>query len=303
MLDIWNLEGFGLGPEIEVAEAFNKGWTRKEISDAFGGGHQACFHNWYGDATLAKKAKKAKTHQKEPLLTFNREWNPQLPKAPGQHGVVFCGLQHFDDKTKVDKPITFFVRESNNNWVQIGDYSVKRWGEISPKHLNLLPPTMITVWVNGALDSEWGKRWVEHTNDNLIAEAKESGNEPNLVEYTDLGMRTALIDGRLIISFTIMECVDYRQHWHDRLEHYRRNPKPSKPKRKGKGSSRKQGPAKKAARAKGGRKVVKEESESEDSEADYGPWSDTEELEDEDARRSRRIATLPKKRLSGLTAE
>jgi len=210
---------------------------------------------------------------------------------------VFCGLQHFDDKTKVDKPITFFVSESTNNWVQLGDYSVKRWGEISPKHLNLLPDTMITVWVRGTLDSEWGKRWVECTNNELIAEAEESGTEPNLVEYTDQGMRAALIDGRLIISFTIMECVGYHQNWHDRLEHYRRNPKPSKPKRKGKESPRKQGPAKKAAKAKGGRKVVKEEAETEDSEVD---WSDVEELEDEDARLSRKIATLPKKRLSGL---
>jgi hypothetical protein len=33
MLDIWNLDGFGLGLEIQVAELFNKGWTRKEISD------------------------------------------------------------------------------------------------------------------------------------------------------------------------------------------------------------------------------------------------------------------------------
>jgi hypothetical protein len=156
---------------------------------------------------------------------------------------------------------------------------------------------MITVWVRGTLDSEWGKRWVECTNNELIAEAEESGTEPNLVEYTDQGMRAALIDGRLIISFTIMECVGYHQNWHDRLEHYRRNPKPSKPKRKGKESPRKQGPAKKAAKAKGGRKVVKEEAETEDSEVD---WSDVEELEDEDARLSRKIATLPKKRLSGL---
>jgi hypothetical protein len=33
MLDIWNLGGFGLGLEVEVEEAFHKGWTRKEISD------------------------------------------------------------------------------------------------------------------------------------------------------------------------------------------------------------------------------------------------------------------------------
>jgi len=33
MLDIWNLDNFDLRPEIAVPELFNKGWTRKEISD------------------------------------------------------------------------------------------------------------------------------------------------------------------------------------------------------------------------------------------------------------------------------
>jgi hypothetical protein len=282
---------------------------------AFGGGHQVCFHNWNGDATLAKKAKQEKTSQKEPLyvfrlfgleaylpfphfrsVTFSRDWNPQLPKEPGQHGVVFCSLQSFDDKTKVNKPITFFARESVNNWRQLGDYCIKRWGEISPKHLTLLPPTMINVWVNGALSSDWGKQWVEKTNDNLVTEAEESGKEPDLVEYTDQGLRTALIDGRLVISFTIIECVGYCQHWHDRLEHYRKHPKPSKIGKR-KGSLRKRGPA---AKAKNGRKVVKEESDVEDSEADYGSEGDLEEVEAEDARRSRRIANLPNRRPSEL---
>ena len=161
---------------------------------------------------------------------------------------------------------------------------------------------MITVWVNGALDSEWGKRWVEHTNDDLVKQAKEDGTDPNLVEYTDEGMRTALIDGRLIISFTIMECVGYRQDWHDRLEHYRQHPKPPKTKSKRKGSeSGNQARGRKVAKGKGSRKIVKEESEAEDSDADYGSENDAEDVEDEDARRNRKVTKLPKRRRSKFT--
>jgi hypothetical protein len=52
LLDIWNLDGFDLGPPVKVADKFNRGFSRKVISDALGGGHQEVFHNWGG-----KKAK------------------------------------------------------------------------------------------------------------------------------------------------------------------------------------------------------------------------------------------------------
>lgn len=72
-LDIWNLDGFELGPEITIEDLPKCGFTRKQIADAssichcpnllaltlyqaHGGGHQECFHHWYGDATLTKKS-------------------------------------------------------------------------------------------------------------------------------------------------------------------------------------------------------------------------------------------------------
>lgn len=33
LLDIWNLEGFDLGPPITVDEKYNRGFSRKVISD------------------------------------------------------------------------------------------------------------------------------------------------------------------------------------------------------------------------------------------------------------------------------
>lgn len=165
----------------------------------------------------------------------------------------------------MDIPITFFVRDGPNEWVQLGSYSVKRWGEISPKHLNLLPPTMITIWVHGALVSEWGKDWVEGTNVQITKLAAKSGTEPQLVEYTDEGMRAALADGRLIISFTIMQCVGFDYGWHEELLHYKDNPKPSQSQTKKRGAGKGRARASKAVKGKGGKKIVKRESGVEDS--------------------------------------
>lgn len=233
-------------------------------------------------------------------MTFNREWNPQLPAAPGQHGIVFCGLQTFDDRIKVDIPVTFFVREGPNQWQQMGLYSIKRWGEISPKHLNLLPPTMIAVWVHGALVSDWGKKWVEGTNENILENAQASGSEPRLVEYTDEGMRAALADGRLIISFTIMQCVGFRHDWHDQLLHSKDHPKPPKTQKRKRASGKQEERVSKNSKGKGTRRIVKHESEvdsDDDSDGNgNGSSGGAESSEDEGGRR---IAKLPAKRLSG----
>lgn len=196
-------------------------------------------------------------------------------------------------------PVTFFAREGPNKWVQLGLYSIKRWGEISPKHLNLLPPTMINVWVNGALDSDWGKRWVEGTNKLVVDKAQASGNEPRLVEYTDEGMRAALGDGRLTISFTIMQCVGFHYDWHDQLLHFQNHPKPPKTKRK-RGNGQQAERASKPSKRKGVRGIVKRESYIEDSDGDGdGDGGSSDDAERLEAEGSRRIAKLPAKRLSG----
>lgn len=202
----------------------------------------------------------------------------------------------------VNIPITFFVRDGPNEWKQLGLYSVKRWGEISPKHLNLMPPTTITVWVNGALSSDWGKKWVEGVNKEIMEEAQESGRAPRLIEYTDEGMRAALADGRLVISFTIMECVGFRHDWHDQLLHFQKHPKPSKANGK-----RKCAIAQQAGRgsklSKGARRAVEHESDADnlgsgDDDNGGGSPGDAESSEDEG---SRRIAKLPVKRSSKRT--
>ncbi|KAK7052188.1 hypothetical protein R3P38DRAFT_1638280 [Favolaschia claudopus] len=97
--DIWNVDGFGLGPTIDVDERYNRGFSRKVISDAFGGGWMVCYHHW--------KSKPVKGDI-GPFLTFNRSWNNALPASPGVHGIGFFNMNGCPTSPE---PVNVFVGE------------------------------------------------------------------------------------------------------------------------------------------------------------------------------------------------
>ncbi|KAF8201257.1 hypothetical protein K438DRAFT_1965766 [Mycena galopus ATCC 62051] len=280
--DIWNVDGFGLGPTCEVPEKYNRGFTRKVISDAFGGGHVSCYHHW--DPKPDKPAK-------VPFLTFNRSWNNALPASPGLHGIGFFGMNTCPASPQ---PVNFFVGEGTNNWRLIGTYDYLRWGEIAPHHISLLPPTVLNNWVDGTLDSQWGKSWIEDTNKKL--------NDARKVVFTRDGVLAALKDGRMVIPFTILKCVGYPQDWFEKLLYYEKHPQPPKGKvksRKRRAPGKTQGSPKKQARvsAEGKGKAKQEPLSDDDSDSERGV---EEESDDGDSNYfngdgARRIAGIPKR--------
>ncbi|KAH7929880.1 hypothetical protein BV22DRAFT_102551 [Leucogyrophana mollusca] len=268
-LDIWNLDHLNLGPSLKVDEDLWVGFSRKVIADTLGGGHQECWLNWQG--TEAKGI---------PYAAFNRSWNSELPRSPGQHGVVFATFRKFNDGTPVDHPIDFFVGENPNDWRYIGRYELGRRGEILPHQLELLPQNVVHNWAKGILKSNWGREWVDKTNEAIVETAELSGDPANLIEFDTEGLRTALNDGRLVIGFTIMKCVGYRSEWHEQLLHYQAHPKPSKSqnkKRKSTGVSK--GTPAKRLKNRSGRKAS-DESHREDGSDDYDGPEDDDELEE-----------------------
>ncbi|KAJ7489226.1 hypothetical protein FB451DRAFT_684879 [Mycena latifolia] len=280
--DIWNVDGFGLGPTIAVDEKYNRGFTRKVIGDAFGGGHVVCEHHWH-----PKPGQETKT----PFLTFSRSWNNALPVRPGMHGMGFFGMSSSPVKTQ---PLNFFVGEGTNDWRLLGTYNYTRWGEIAPHHISLLPPLVLDSWVNGMLSSQWGKSSIEDTNATLEA--------PRRVELTSESVLQALQDGRLGIPFTILQCVGYPADWFEDLLHYEKHPKPAKPKAKKSGKRRgpqAQGSPKKQARTmqKGkqkGKREHDEEDELEDEpDASRQIGRDSDSSDSEYLEGPRRIAALP----------
>ncbi|KAJ7678064.1 hypothetical protein DFH06DRAFT_565339 [Mycena polygramma] len=194
--DIWNVDGFGLGPTVEVEEKYNRGFTRKVIGDALGGGHIEPCHHWN-----PKPGQEAKI----PFTTWSRSWNSALPVSPGTHGMGFFSMSTCPVKPE---PINFFVGEGTNDWRLLGTYDYLRWGEIAPHHISLLPPLVLDLWVNGMLSHTWGKAAIEEANVDL--------QDARKVKYTHESVLEALNDGRLAIPFTILKCVGYPKDWRNR---------------------------------------------------------------------------------------
>lgn len=174
-----------------------------------------------------------------------------------------------------------------NDWRLLGTYDYLRWGEIAPHHISLLPPFVLNTWVNGALSSQWGKSWIEKANEKFPDARK--------VNFTQDGLSQALHDGRLVIPFTILQCVGYPEDWFERLLYYEENPKPPKSKNGKRRGPKAQGtPKKRAKTQKKGKHQIKEESEDEADEYRQGG----EEFHDSDSEYDdgpRRIAMLPKR--------
>lgn len=110
-------------------------------------------------------------------VTPSHELNPALPERPGQHGIVFGSFHTFNDGTTVNRPLPFFSKMDKNDWRYHGIDNVKRWGEISSTHLKYLPPDVLKHWVKGTLRSEWGKQWVDQSNNRIKEGAKKAGRE------------------------------------------------------------------------------------------------------------------------------
>ncbi|KAJ6466805.1 hypothetical protein C8R45DRAFT_1172027 [Mycena sanguinolenta] len=277
--DIWKVDGFHLGPTVEVDEKYNRGFTRKVISDAFGGGHVVCYHHWY--------PKPAGKPTKTPFATFNRSWNNALPTSPGLHGMVFANVRTC---RLAPQPVNFFVGEGTNNWRLSGTYDYLRYGHIAPHHISLLPPGVLNNWVDGMLNEAWIKR---------VNAGLEAGQK---IPFTRAGIVEALKDGRVEIPFTILKCVGYPEDWFEKLLYYEKHPKPKKSKESkaklGKRPGRGQAKGSPQKRAKGSGKVKLEETpepllEDGDSESNRESDGESDDDDDEYPDGGRQIATLP----------
>ncbi|KAF7377573.1 hypothetical protein MSAN_00179900 [Mycena sanguinolenta] len=200
--DIWNVD-------VQVDEKYNRGFTRKVIRDAFGGGPQDCRHHW-----KPKPGKPGKT----PFVTFERARNNALPISPGLDGMAFL------DMTKcpiAPEPINVFVGEGINNWRLLGTYDYLHWGNIAAHHIPLLPREVRNI--NWAKDKLKAKDWLEKASEHL--------KPSNRIEHSSAGIMEALKDGRLEIPFSTLKCVGYPKDWFDKLLYYEKHPKPKKSKK------------------------------------------------------------------------
>lgn len=77
-------------------------------------------------------------------LVFNTDWNPDLPKKPGEHSMVLseCILT-------IPCGIHCFTGTGPNCWIVTGKYLVKQSGGLTADHMRGLPVKTRLEWVKG----------------------------------------------------------------------------------------------------------------------------------------------------------
>ncbi|KAF7306615.1 hypothetical protein MIND_00452900 [Mycena indigotica] len=193
---IWSVDAFNLGPTVDVpARYIAKGWTRKAISKAFGGNTQIVHHHFGSNAT------------RTPFLTPNRTWHPPLP-TPGMHGIAFLDIRDCPNRPE---PINIFSGEGRNDWRLLGTYEYSRYGEIAPQQAAQIPGEVLDEWIQGFITKDWGKRSIASANEYIV-------DDDLKVVPTEASVKAALLDGRIVLPFTILKCVGYPMDWIRRLE-------------------------------------------------------------------------------------
>jgi hypothetical protein len=131
------------------------------------------------------------------------------------------------------------------------------------------------------------KSWMDSINEGVA--------EANHVKPTPESLLQALRDGRIMIPFTILQCVGYPEDCFEQLLYYEKHPKPKKTKGKRRGPKA-QGSAKKQAKTpKKAQREVKEESSEDESDArrDIRGPEESDDSDSEYLEGPRQIAPLP----------
>ncbi|KAL1739061.1 hypothetical protein HDZ31DRAFT_86016 [Schizophyllum fasciatum] len=174
---LWDLGTLGLGPEGTVDDMYQRSFERKVVSWAFGGGHQATHHN--------QDALNLDTYS-----TYHPKWNPQLPTRAGAHGIAF-------GNGPVKELLPIFVRTSSNQWRYTGHYS---------RHMR------------GVLDStQLARSYLANVNAALKEEATARGTPFRPVHAEEGDICAAFADGRLTMSFAILEFTRFERAWFEQL--------------------------------------------------------------------------------------
>ncbi|KAJ7597160.1 hypothetical protein C8J56DRAFT_1021484 [Mycena floridula] len=118
-------------PDIETHEILEASFTRKSLSQALGGNHQALVVR-----ATQSKTDLCKTHNIDTYLCPNLDQNPWCPTIPGQHGFMFVGLgidQHtFINEGQYPLFVGFNTKQSKTReYKYMGTYTAKRHPSLS----------------------------------------------------------------------------------------------------------------------------------------------------------------------------
>lgn len=183
--------------------------SREFFSARYGGSSQSVFPQ----IGPARKA----LHDLEHVAFFKRDWNPELPMRPGEHGLAFC--RH----PGIDGFMPLFIRRAEHSWLYMGEYTIRKVDSLTPEEWRRQSAEMRNIWLDeGYMKLNWGNharaRYVYRQRHNgydaetplELAELKKILKGNTWTKVTRQNMEDALNDGFEQIHVCVLECVGYR---------------------------------------------------------------------------------------------
>ncbi|KZV90556.1 hypothetical protein EXIGLDRAFT_117984 [Exidia glandulosa HHB12029] len=175
-----------LGEDVVVPEGQRCTASREAIMHLFGGTTQETYPHVKKDVQFARIKKG------DDLICANFSFNPDMPKQPGEHGIMMSEMNWFK---KGDHCATF-VGVDVHEWLYVGDYIVFGQADLPVAVWNGLAEGVKKTWAKNIIVKGWGKSWLNRCK--LPA-----------AEQTEAGVMAAFASGRLIMSISILQCIGY----------------------------------------------------------------------------------------------
>ncbi|KAL1733662.1 hypothetical protein EV714DRAFT_281721 [Schizophyllum commune] len=139
--------------------------------------------------------------------TFNGDAHPQLPGL-GTHGIIFGSLDYKD-------LLPVFVRVQAKQWLYCGHYRCTMGGILEPNQLKGVRRSCLTSVAKDYADKAEGRISVAKQNEEN-KNSRQNGLAYQPIDFTVDGIRAALLDGRLPMTFTVLRFVRYDKNWFKR---------------------------------------------------------------------------------------
>ncbi|KZT56441.1 hypothetical protein CALCODRAFT_497366 [Calocera cornea HHB12733] len=190
-------------------ETASKTIPRSFFSARYGGSSQSVFPK-IGPA-------KKELHDIDHVVFMKKDWNPELPSRPGEHGLAFCSHRG------IYESMPLFVRKAEHQWQYMGEYRMHQVEPLTAEEWRRQDPEMRNIWLDeGYMKLSWGQRararhvyrerhggQEPETNDEL-AELAAIVKSNAWSKVTRAALEDALNDGTEMIHVCALECVAYR---------------------------------------------------------------------------------------------
>ncbi|KZO95090.1 hypothetical protein CALVIDRAFT_516764 [Calocera viscosa TUFC12733] len=193
-----------------------KGISREFFSARYGGSSQNVFPR-IGPA-------RKELHDIGHVAFMKRDWNPELPLRPGEHGLAFCRHR------EIYESMPLFVRKAENQWLYMGEYRMHKVEPLTSDEWHRQDPQMRSIWLDeGYMKLSWG----QHARARYVYRQRHDGHDPETKDelaelkailksnawskVTRPAIETALQDGAEKIHVCALECVAYREDFQREL--------------------------------------------------------------------------------------